>query len=663
MNLIIIIATLIAGFTGFFAIVFAMRLIRQEPKKKIGTPKMIEIADAIRIGARTYLSRQFLMVAIFGATLTIALGYVLGILAALTFSVGAVLSALSAYIGVTIAINANVRTAAAGRKGIDQALRTATRNGTIIGMSLTGLALLGVSMLYMIFQDPSYLLGLGFGASLICLFARVGGGIYTKGADMGADLVGKVEVGIPEDDPRNPAVIADQVGDNVGDIAGTGSDVFQSYVMALVAAMVLGFHTFNGHPEGLAYPLAVAAAGILSSLVASFFIRFTDTNPQRAIYRGMYVGIILVCALSAFAGYVLFGGLNEFYSTLVGIAAIVILAWITLYYTSPSWKPVREIAEASKTGPAINIIFGFARGFESTVAPVVVSALAVFLAWSFSGLYGISMLAVGFLSMAATLTAMSSYGPIVDNAKGIVEFAGVGDQVVSVMNTLDSVGNSTKAVCKVYAIQTSAFAQVAIFSAFVAATGLNVIDVTRAPVTTGLIIGGMLSFLIASQILKACGKSAYRMIEEVRRQFAEIPGLKEGKAKPDYKKCVDISTRGALRGMFFPAALTIIVPLAVGYIFGIEAVGGLLAGNLVTTLPLALMMVQGGASWDNAKKYVEEGNLGGIGSPAHAAAVVGDTVGDPFKDAAGASLDVLMNLIGTISILFASSFMAYALFA
>jgi K(+)-stimulated pyrophosphate-energized sodium pump len=377
----------------------------------------------------------------------------------------------------------------------------------------------------------------------------------------------------------------------------------------------------------------------------------------------MYVGIILVCALSAFAGYVLFGGLNEFYSTLVGIAAIVILAWITLYYTSPSWKPVREIAEASKTGPAINIIFGFARGFESTVAPVVVSALAVFLAWSFSGLYGISMLAVGFLSMAATLTAMSSYGPIVDNAKGIVEFAGVGDQVVSVMNTLDSVGNSTKAVCKVYAIQTSAFAQVAIFSAFVAATGLNVIDVTRAPVTTGLIIGGMLSFLIASQILKACGKSAYRMIEEVRRQFAEIPGLKEGKAKPDYKKCVDISTRGALRGMFFPAALTIIVPLAVGYIFGIEAVGGLLAGNLVTTLPLALMMVQGGASWDNAKKYVEEGNLGGIGSPAHAAAVVGDTVGDPFKDAAGASLDVLMNLIGTISILFASSFMAYALFA
>ena len=377
----------------------------------------------------------------------------------------------------------------------------------------------------------------------------------------------------------------------------------------------------------------------------------------------MYVGIICVSAISALAGYILFGTLNEFYSTLVGIVTIIILSWITLYYTSPRWRPVREIAEASKTGPAINIIFGLARGFESTVLPIVVSALAVFFSWYFSGLYGISMLAVGFLSMAATLTAMSSYGPIVDNAKGIVEFAGIGDEVVGVMDTLDSVGNSTKAVCKVYAIQTSAFAQVAIFSAFVAATGLKAIDVTRAPVTTGLIIGGMLSFLIASQILKACGKSAYRMIEEVRRQFAEIPGLKEGKAKPDYKKCVDISTRGALRGMFVPAALTIIVPLAVGYVFGVEAIGGLLAGNLVTTLPLALMMVQGGASWDNAKKYIEGGNLGGIGSPAHAAAVVGDTVGDPFKDAAGASLDVLMNLIGTIATLFASSFIAYALFA
>ncbi len=625
---------------------------------------MIEIYDAIRIGTRTYLNRQFLMVAIFGSALTASLGFVLGPLNAFVFAVGAVLSALCAYIGVTIAINANVRTAAAAQTGLHQAFMISTRNGTIAGMSLAGLDLLGASTLYLIFQNPSYLLGLGFGASVICIFARVGGGIYTKGADIGADLVGKVEVGIPEDDPRNPAVIADQVGDNVGDIAGTGSDVFQSYIMALVAAMILGNDPqLSPGPNGLVYPLAVAAAGIIASLVASFSIRRRVRNPQRAVYGWMYVAAILVSIIAGVAGYFLFGGFGQFFATLTGIVAVVLLAWVTLFYTSPRWGPVREIASASKTGPATNIIFGLARGFESTVLPVVITGLAVFLSFYFAGLYGVAMLAVGFLSIAGTLTAMSAYGPIVDNAKGIAEFAGVGDETVSVMDTLDAVGNSTKAVCKVYAIQTSTFAQVAMLAAFVTATGLSALDVTKPTVTTGLIIGGMLSFLIASQILKAVGKAAYRMIEEVRRQFATIPGLKEGKAKPDYAKCIDISTRGALRGMFAPAALTIVVPLIVGYVFGPEGIGGLLAGNLVTTLPLALMMVQGGASWDNAKKYIEEGNIGGSGSPAHAAAVVGDTVGDPFKDAAGASLDVLMNLIGSMATLFAASFVAYALLA
>lgn len=592
-----------------------------------------------------------------------ALGIVLGITAAFSFAAGATLSALSAYIGVIIAVNANLRTAAAAQKSMHAAFNVSTRNGTIVGMSLAGLALLGVSALYLILQDASLLLGLGFGASLICLFARVGGGIYTKGADIGADLVGKVEVGIPEDDPRNPAVIADQVGDNVGDIAGTGSDVFQSYIMALVAAMILGIDIRGAN--GVAYPLAVGAAGIIASLVASFSIRSRIRNAQRAVYTWMYVAVALVSMIAATIGYVLFGGFGEFYATLTGLLAVVALAWITLYYTSPRWGPVREIADASKTGAATNIIFGLARGFESTFAPVVVSGLAVFLSFQFAGLYGVSMLAVGFLSVAGTLTAMSAYGPIVDNAKGIAEFAGVGNETVDAMDTLDSVGNSTKAVCKVYAIQTSAFAQVAMFSAFVTATHLAAIDVRSPAVTTGLILGGMLSFLIASQILKAVGKAAYRMIEEVRRQFATIPGLREGKAKPDYAKCIDISTRGALRGMFLPGALTIAIPLIVGYVLGPEGVGGLLAGNLVTTLPLALMMVQGGASWDNAKKFIEQGNgtNGGTGSPAHAAAVVGDTVGDPFKDAAGASLDVLMNLIGSMSTLFAASFIAYALFA
>jgi K(+)-stimulated pyrophosphate-energized sodium pump len=658
---IIAIVALVAGLAGLSAIIFAIHLARREPKDETGTPEMIEISQAIKIGARTYLNRQFLMVAVFGVVLVIFLNYALGLSAALTFAVGAVLSGLSAYIGVIVAVNANIRTAVGAQMGINEAFATATRNGTIVGMSLAGLALLGVSTLYLIFRDAIFLLGLGFGASLICLFARVGGGIYTKGADMGADLVGKVEVGIPEDDPRNPAVIADQVGDNVGDIAGTGSDVFQSYVMALVAAMILGETAFG--QEGIAYPLAVAAAGIVCSLAAFLFTRSRRSNVRGRIYSALYVALVLVSTVAALSSYVLFGGLNQFYATLIGLVAVALLTWITLYYTSPSRWPVREIAAVSITGPATTIIFGLARSFESTVLPIIVSGTAVFFAFYFSGLYGISMLAVGFLSVAGTLTAMSSYGPIVDNAKGIIEFAGLSGEPLRVMDTLDAVGNSTKAVCKVYAIQTSAFAQVALFTAFVTATGLSTIDLTRAPVITGLIIGGMLSFLIVSQILKAVGKSTYRMIEEVRRQFAQIRGLKEGKAKPDYAKCVDISTRGALKGMFIPAALTIIVPLTVGYIFGVEAVGGLLAGNLVTTLPLALMMVQGGASWDNAKKYVEAGNMGGPGTPLHAATVVGDTVGDPLKDAAGASLDVLMNLIGTISILFASSFMAYALLA
>jgi K(+)-stimulated pyrophosphate-energized sodium pump len=658
---IIAIVALDAGLAGLSAIIFAIHLARREPKDETGTPEMIEISQAIKIGARTYLNRQFLMVAVFGVVLVIFLNYALGLSAALTFAVGAVLSGLSAYIGVIVAVNANIRTAVGAQMGINEAFATATRNGTIVGMSLAGLALLGVSTLYLIFRDAIFLLGLGFGASLICLFARVGGGIYTKGADMGADLVGKVEVGIPEDDPRNPAVIADQVGDNVGDIAGTGSDVFQSYVMALVAAMILGETAFG--QEGIAYPLAVAAAGIVCSLAAFLFTRSRRSNVRGRIYSALYVALVLVSTVAALSSYVLFGGLNQFYATLIGLVAVALLTWITLYYTSPSRWPVREIAAVSITGPATTIIFGLARSFESTVLPIIVSGTAVFFAFYFSGLYGISMLAVGFLSVAGTLTAMSSYGPIVDNAKGIIEFAGLSGEPLRVMDTLDAVGNSTKAVCKVYAIQTSAFAQVALFTAFVTATGLSTIDLTRAPVITGLIIGGMLSFLIVSQILKAVGKSTYRMIEEVRRQFAQIRGLKEGKAKPDYAKCVDISTRGALKGMFVPAALTIVAPLAVGYSFGVEAVGGLLAGNLVTTLPLALMMVQGGASWDNAKKYVEAGNMGGPGTPLHAATVVGDTVGDPLKDAAGASLDVLMNLIGTISILFASSFMAYALLA
>ncbi len=448
----------------------------------------------------------------------------------------------------------------------------------------------------------------------------------------------------------------------MGDIAGTGSDVFQSYVMALVAAMIVGSVLYG--PNGLVYPLVVAASGIVSSSVASFFISTKRKNAQDAIYRGMYIAVLLLCLIVLPFAWLIFGDFKEYFATVLGALTIVFLAWLTLYYTSLRGKPIRDIAKASTAGPAMNIIFGFAKGFESAVPSVLVFAASVLLSFAISGVYGISIVAIGFLSINGTLVAMSTYGPIVDNAKGIVELSRVhnGD-AIKIIDDLDSVGNTTKAVCKVYALGTSAFAQVAIFSAFLQATNLRVIDVSNPPVTAGLLLGGVISFLFVSQILRAIGNSALKMVKEVRRQFNEIPGLKEGTAKADYARCVRISTRGALQGLFLPAIIAIVFPLAVGYTIGVEAVGGLLAGNLVSTILLGFMMIQTGAAWDNAKKYVEAGNLGGVGTKTHEATVVGDTIGDPLKDAAGPSLDFLMNLIGSMAILFASSFLAYALFA
>jgi K(+)-stimulated pyrophosphate-energized sodium pump len=432
--------------------------------------------------------------------------------------------------------------------------------------------------------------------------------------------------------------------------------------MALVAAMILGLAVYG--ISGLLYPLIVAASGIIASLIASFFISTKNTDAQKAIYKGMYLAVGLVCLIVLPFAWLIFGGIREYLATILGTFTIVFLAWLTLYYTSMRRKPIQGIARASSAGPAMNIIFGFAIGFESAVPSVLIFAASVLLSFAISGIYGVSIAAIGFLSINATLVAMSSYGPIVDNAKGIMELSGVhnGD-ALKIMDELDSVGNTTKAVCKVYALGTSAFAQVAIFTAFLEATNLRVINVANPPVVAGLLMGGVLSFLFVSQILKAVGNSALRMVAEVRRQFAEIPGLKEGIAKADYKKCVSISTRGALKGMFLPAIIAIIFPLAVGYSIGVEALGGLLAGNLVSTILLGFMMIQAGAAWDNAKKYVETGKLGDVSTKTYEATVVGDTVGDPLKDAAGPSLDFLMNLIGSMAILFAASFLAYALFA
>jgi K(+)-stimulated pyrophosphate-energized sodium pump len=656
-------ALLVAPIVGLAAIVFAIYLLWHDLlRKSKGPPEMVEIHDAIRVGAHTYLALQFLVAALFVAGLSVILSYVLGVTIALSFTLGAVLSGLAAYLGMRVSIYMNVRTANAAHNSFGESLAIATKSGTVVGLSLTGLGLLGVGLLYFIMGDPLLLLGMGFGASLVGLFARVGGGIYTKAADIGADLVGKVEENIPEDDPRNAAVIADQVGDNVGDIAGTGSDVFQSYVMALVAAMILGLGVYGAN--GLLYPLFVAASGIMASLVASLLVTTRAKDAQKAIYQGMYVAVGLVCLFVLPFAVVIFGGLREYLATILGTFTIVFLAWLTLYYTSMRRKPIQGIARASRAGPAMNIIFGFARGFESAVPSVLIFAASVLVSFAIDGIYGVSIVAVGFLSINATLVGMSAYGPIVDNAKGIMELSGVHQgNALEIMDELDSVGNTTKAVCKVYALGTSAFAQVAIFIAFLQATNLRVINIANPTVVSGLLIGGVLSFLFVSQILKAVGNTAFRMVGEVRRQFAQIPGLMEGTGKADYAKCVRISTRGALKGMFLPAVIAIVFPLAVGYSIGVEAVGGLLAGNLVSTILLGFMMIQTGAAWDNAKKYVEAGKMGKVGEKTYEATVVGDTVGDPFKDAAGPSLDFLMNLIGSMAILFASSFLAYALFA
>lgn len=644
--------TIVAPISGLFALIFAVYLAYRVFQKPKGNGRIIEISNTIKISTKAFLNRQFITVSIFGAILTVIIYLTLGFFTTLTFVVGAVFSAVSAYVGVLIAIHTNVRTAESAKHGIKEALTTAFQGGTVIGMSLAGLGLLGVSSLYLLFGDPLLLVGLGFGASLIGLFARVGGGIFTKAADVGADLVGKVEMNLPEDDPRNPAVIADQVGDNVGDVAGTGSDVFQSYVCTLVAAMILGITIYGN--EGLTYPLVVLGFGILASLVGTFFVRINHTDARHAINRGMYAAAILIIVASAFVSWEIFHSLNAFYATAAGIVTVILFAYVTEYYTSSDKAPVMEIANASRTGAATNVIMGYAISFESMAIPIIIFSASIMVAYYFDGLYGITLLAVGFLSITATFITMSSYGPIVDNAHGMIEMAGLSTKVNKIMDKLDSVGNVTKAVCKVYAIGTSALAQVALISAYIASAKIQTIDVTKPPVITGLIIGGMLSFLFCSLIIKAVGKAAYKMIEEIRRQFKKNHRFKNGKL-PNYARCIDISTKAALRGMFLPALLSVIVPLLIGILLGREAMGGLIIGNLITMLPLALTMCIGGAAWDNAKKFIEAGNLGGKGTPTHAAAVVGDTVGDPLKDAAGPSLDVFVNLIGTVALLYATS--------
>ena len=649
------------------ALLFAFYKISFVSKQDAGTDRMKEISSAISDGARAFLFAEYRILAIFVAVLFIAIGFGLNSwITAVCFLCGAAFSILAGYIGMNVATKANVRTANAAREsGMNKALSIAFSGGSVMGMCVVGLGLLGASVLYMIFNNLNVLFGFSLGASSIALFARVGGGIYTKAADVGADLVGKVEAGIPEDDPRNPAVIADNVGDNVGDVAGMGADLFESYVGAIISAMTLGAVAITDTANGAIFPLVIAACGILASVIATFFVRGKEgSNPHKALKMGSYVSALLVVIASLIFSKSMLGSMGGAIAIISGLVVGLVIGVVTEVYTSGDYKFVKKIAQQSETGSATTIISGTAVGMMSTWVPVLLICVGIFLAYKFAGLYGIALAAVGMLSTTGITVAVDAYGPIADNAGGIAEMSGLDHSVREITDKLDAVGNTTAAMGKGFAIGSAALTALALFVSFTQATGLNAAEValTSPTVVIGLLIGGMLPFVFSAMTMDSVSKAAYSMIEEVRRQFREIPGIMEGKAKPDYKTCVAISTTAALKEMLVPGIMAVVAPLAVGLILGSTALAGLLAGSLVSGVMMAMFMSNAGGAWDNAKKYIEEGNHGGKGSDAHKAAVVGDTVGDPFKDTSGPSINILIKLMTVVSTVFAALFTANGLF-
>jgi K(+)-stimulated pyrophosphate-energized sodium pump len=644
---------------GILAVFFAVFLALRIKSLDRGNPRMREISSLVYDGASSFMKSQYRLISVFVIIVAFVLAVIPGIgpNTAISFMLGALLSGIAGNIGMRVATSANARTAHGCQVSLNSGLRIAFSSGAVMGMCVAGLGLLGVVGAYYAFNDTGILFGFGFGASSIALFARVGGGIFTKGADVGADVVGKIEAGIPEDDPRNPAVIADNVGDNVGDVAGMGADLFESYVDSIIAAMAIGIFAFG--LAGLWLPMVLAGVGIVASIIGTFFVRTGDGRyPTAALNKGIFSASIIMAVVSYYVIQVVLGpgSMGIYWSMLSGLVSGIAIGLSTQFYTSAKYGPTRSIAESARTGAGTNVITGIAVGMKSSLVPVLVVCIAIFVSYQLAGLYGIAIAAVGMLSTLGMTLAADTYGPVADNAAGIAEMADLGPAIRKRAETLDAVGNTTAAIGKGFAIGSAALTALALFSVYSTVVGLDNISITNPDVIIGLFVGAMLPFLFSSFTMSAVGKTAGMIVDEVRRQFKN-KRIMQGKAKPDYDRCINIATSAAVREMILPGVLAVVAPIIVGMALGAEALGGMLAGAIATSFLLALMMANSGGAWDNAKKYIEGGSLGGKGSIAHKAAVVGDTVGDPFKDTSGPSLNILIKLMSIVALVFIPLFL------